>query len=268
MRMWGVDPALLCGPHLSGEHKELHMMRGSLRLGHSMQGYFDKQQIDVSLINSRHDAIVREFKRRGWNHQSPLPTLKVTGGSIDAAANLKELYKRCPDCRARIERHKYKGGNIMAKKQAASKKKKQAGSKKVAKKKVAKKKAAKKKAAKKPAAKTQPTRNSRADRVDAKIKTALKKAGATPELKMGGLYGELPNGVKLWVGQPPLLKNHKLHSSKAITCEAGRVGKTKTTATFWKTLPHTAIGTVAEIVQHINALAAGKKPAKRRAAKK
>ncbi len=103
-RMWGIDPALLCRQHLLGEHNELHKLVGSIRAGHSIEGYVERGQVDTARIERRHESLVAEMEQRGYNHASPISyedTLKQ--GTIDEEANLRELSDRCPRCRARIE---------------------------------------------------------------------------------------------------------------------------------------------------------------------
>lgn len=104
MRMWGVNPALLCDKHLLGEHVEMHMFVGALKKGISTRGYEETGLVALPKIRARHDALAREMKRRGMNHRSPLPRIasRRRGGWIDEAANLRELKRRCPECRKRI----------------------------------------------------------------------------------------------------------------------------------------------------------------------
>ena len=107
MRMWMVDPRLMCRKHLLGEHVELHMLIGSIRKGISLQGFFDNKLIETHNVQRRHEQLVREMKRRGFNHSSPL--IKVPrrrGGRIDRQANLIELARRCKHCQALQEKAK------------------------------------------------------------------------------------------------------------------------------------------------------------------
>lgn len=103
MRMWMVDPELLCRKHLMGEHVETHMFLGTINKGVSLQGYVDNKLVSTPHLKSRHDELADEMIRRGYNHNSPLEytdTLNLV--SVDVAANIEELKRRCPDCRARI----------------------------------------------------------------------------------------------------------------------------------------------------------------------
>ena len=101
MRMWMVDPKILCRKHLLGEHVELHMLVGSIKRNRSIDGFVRDGLISTQHISSRHTALVQEMKARGYNHQSPLvyrDTLKR--GSVNVGASVDELRRRCAACKA------------------------------------------------------------------------------------------------------------------------------------------------------------------------
>jgi len=104
MRMWMVPPEMLCRQHLLGEHNELHMLVGSINRNISVAGYIDGGLAEIHNIVSRHDALVVEMTKRGYNHKSPLPTFaSYTAGIIVVGMNIKELCRRCTRCKERIE---------------------------------------------------------------------------------------------------------------------------------------------------------------------
>lgn len=107
VRMWGVNPELLCAKHLLGEHVEMHMFAGSIRKGISTKGYEQTGLVILSKIRSRHDALAKEMKRRGMNHRSPMDRIVdgSKGGWLDEKKNLKELKRRCVECGKLIRRH-------------------------------------------------------------------------------------------------------------------------------------------------------------------
>ena len=112
MRQWNVDPKLLCRRHLLGEHVESHMLLGCLKKGISLKGYVEKGLVEVHNIRKRHDLLAAEMKARGYKHESPLDMVKVCkAGAVDSERSLKELCKRCPECRKRIKEN----GILMAK---------------------------------------------------------------------------------------------------------------------------------------------------------
>ncbi|QLD91213.1 hypothetical protein HWV07_08505 [Natronomonas salina] len=106
--MWGIDPTLLCDQHLLGEHTEMHQEAGTIE-NHPhgtaiVEGHAERQQVDTSLIQRRHDELAAELRRRGMNHDSPLDYEDdLDLGSIDTAANRDDLMERCDECRRRIE---------------------------------------------------------------------------------------------------------------------------------------------------------------------
>jgi hypothetical protein len=106
MRMWGVIAEVLCRKHLLGEHVEMHMFVGTINKGKSIDGYVRDGLLDTDRIEERHFLLAHEMFRRGMKHTSPLPAITVkleARRSVDEKANLRELCRRCVDCRERIE---------------------------------------------------------------------------------------------------------------------------------------------------------------------
>ncbi len=107
MRMWLVDPAILCKSHLLGEHRELHALVGIIRSGKSLEGYVRNGLIETDYIQRRHEELVAEMEKRGYNHKSPLDysdrddNLRL--GRVNDVKNVRELWLRCNECRERIE---------------------------------------------------------------------------------------------------------------------------------------------------------------------
>ena len=113
MRMWKVDPKVLCVHHLLGEHKELHMLVGTLNKGiiDIVNSKFVTQGlIEIHNIKNRHDEIVTELLNRGYpsglNHKTPINNgdfKSIVAGNINIEENLKELSRRCKNCKERIK---------------------------------------------------------------------------------------------------------------------------------------------------------------------
>lgn len=102
-----VQPDLLCRKHLMGEHVELHMLVGSLNKGRSVKGFIRDGLIEVQSVKDRHEQLVVEMTRRGYNHKSPLPDFNsFIAGSVNISDNIEELKKRCTDCKDRIKNEK------------------------------------------------------------------------------------------------------------------------------------------------------------------
>ena len=103
MRMWMIDPTMLCMKHLLGEHVELHMFVGTINKNKKLNGYRKNGLVEVHNIKSRHTELVSEMKSRGMNHNSPLQKFKVFNfGFVDIDNSYNELLKRCTHCKTRI----------------------------------------------------------------------------------------------------------------------------------------------------------------------
>ena len=102
MRMWDLPETIQCRKHLLGEHVEMHMFAGTIKKGISIQGYLKKGLVNPSKIKKRHDLLAKEMRSRGYQHNSPLISPKISLiKEIDKNYNLKDLIKRCPECRNR-----------------------------------------------------------------------------------------------------------------------------------------------------------------------
>lgn len=107
MRMWMVNPELLCRRHLLGEHVELHMFVGTIQKNISIEGYLANGLLEVHNIRKRHEELVKEMESRGMNHKSPLPPFhEFHAGEVDVQRSLAELYERCRFCAALQDNHK------------------------------------------------------------------------------------------------------------------------------------------------------------------
>ena len=113
IRMWMLDPALLCRKHLLGEHGEIHKHIPSFRKGYNVDGRFKPvAQIQLNAIESRHDDLAAEIQKRGYNHNSPLlniPNLSLTYPQyydkvVDIEISKKDLIERCLECRNNLEK--------------------------------------------------------------------------------------------------------------------------------------------------------------------
>ena len=103
VRMWMIDPRLLCRQHLLGEHGEIHKHRHNFVKRHSMRGRIG--QIEPLRMKQRHDELASEMLRRGMDHRSPYdqPFLSYLSDEERLSrVNIKEskrvLRKRCKEC--------------------------------------------------------------------------------------------------------------------------------------------------------------------------
>lgn len=108
MRIWDVSPSCLCRQHLLGEHRELHALWSILTEGKT--GYLRhpetrRWQGKLAALYQRHELLVEEMGRRGYQHHSPLDATRATGlweqtDFVDLpAAQLELLRAKGCDCR-------------------------------------------------------------------------------------------------------------------------------------------------------------------------
>ncbi|HUU46763.1 MAG TPA: pyrimidine dimer DNA glycosylase/endonuclease V [Acidobacteriota bacterium] len=108
MRIWDLEPALLCRQHLLGEHRELHAVWSILTNG--KRGYRRHPEVirwqgALRGLSGRHDRLVAEMERRGYRHLSPLDRDLARGarrprGYVDEPDRQRELLKgKGCDCR-------------------------------------------------------------------------------------------------------------------------------------------------------------------------
>jgi len=114
MRMWMINPKLLCDKHLLGEHGEIHKFIPTFKKRYSVDGRFSPiVQIQFQGFRERHDALAVEMVKRGMNHKSPLfelPDFKSIypqhyNKFVRASQSYKDLSLRCEQCKERIENH-------------------------------------------------------------------------------------------------------------------------------------------------------------------
>ncbi len=110
MRMWGINPKLLCRQHLLGEHNEIHKHRHNFVKHHSIaKRIAPVVQIEPENMKTRHDALVEEMLARGYNHNSPYeqPDLSYLKPEerfvkINLSTSVTDLKSRCTECAGRI----------------------------------------------------------------------------------------------------------------------------------------------------------------------
>ena len=85
MRIWDIPPDKLCRNHLLGEHSELHALWSILTKG--KKGFAHHPETlrwsgKLKALYLRHEKIVQEMKKRGFNHNSPLNSDFAIGKSV------------------------------------------------------------------------------------------------------------------------------------------------------------------------------------------
>ena len=113
MRVWDIHPQHLCRKHLLAEHRELHGLWNILTKHGGKGGYSHHPETlrwvgKQKALYLRHEKLITEFKRRGYQHHSPLDEKLATGeGNQKAFINtIKEqrgiLKKKPCDCRLHL----------------------------------------------------------------------------------------------------------------------------------------------------------------------
>jgi hypothetical protein len=83
VRIWDIPPEKLCRNHLLGEHSELHGIWSILTQGRQ-GGYARHPEVmrwkgKLRALYLKHEEIVEEMQRRGYQHNSPLDPELATG---------------------------------------------------------------------------------------------------------------------------------------------------------------------------------------------
>jgi len=111
MRMWLIDPKILCQKHLCGEHVEMHMFLGTLKKKIKVSGYINNNLFEPKVLKSRHDELANEMILRGYKHKTPLDITieqiqylpnNEKEAKINKVESFKELIKRCDICNSRF----------------------------------------------------------------------------------------------------------------------------------------------------------------------
>lgn len=113
MRMWMVDPKVLCNKHLLGEHGEIHKHRHNFVKQHRITKRISPVvQIEPRNMQSRHDELANEMICRGMNHQSSFvqPDISYLSenerqANVDIKHSLVDLSSRCPECAKNIKNY-------------------------------------------------------------------------------------------------------------------------------------------------------------------
>jgi len=108
MRMWMIDPILMCDAHLNEEHSYIHQLQWHIRKGHTLDvllaGHVEPQN-----AKTRHDLLASEMVRRGHNHRSPVSASQLQVPSefhkvVDRKQSHTDLMVDCSKCKQRMKR--------------------------------------------------------------------------------------------------------------------------------------------------------------------
>lgn len=85
MRIWDISPDMLCRNHLLGEHRELHALWSIIinnKKAYSNHPETLRWKGKLKALYLRHEKLVEEMSRRGYNHRSPLDASFATGKDV------------------------------------------------------------------------------------------------------------------------------------------------------------------------------------------
>lgn len=85
MRVWDIAPKHLCREHMLGEHREVHAIWTVLienKKGYSQHPETLRWRGKLKALFLRHEKLVKEMARRGYNHNSPLDKKFAKGKAI------------------------------------------------------------------------------------------------------------------------------------------------------------------------------------------
>ena len=85
MRIWDLEPSVLCAQHLLGEHRELHAIWSVLtgdKAGYRHHPETLRWEGRLAALYARHTALVDEMRVRGYAHSSPLDPGLATGLAV------------------------------------------------------------------------------------------------------------------------------------------------------------------------------------------
>jgi hypothetical protein len=106
MRVWDIHPKHLCRKHLLAEHRELHGLWNILTKHKGKGGYSHHPETlrwvgKQKALYNRHEALVKEFSARGYNHHTPLDKRLAIGSAsqrifINTVGEQKVILKQKP----------------------------------------------------------------------------------------------------------------------------------------------------------------------------
>ena len=87
MRVWDIHPKHLCRKHLLAEHRELHGLWNILTKHQGRGGYSRHPETlrwvgKTRALYNRHEELVEEFFRRGYQHHTPLDKKLAKGKKV------------------------------------------------------------------------------------------------------------------------------------------------------------------------------------------
>ncbi|MEM2915979.1 MAG: pyrimidine dimer DNA glycosylase/endonuclease V [Candidatus Woesearchaeota archaeon] len=124
VRVWLVPPECLDDQRLLGEHLEIHIIIGAIAKRHQGKkgGWVNhpetiRYENRVKALIKRHQKLIEEMKKRGWNagkiHKTPLPTKGIPKSAFkDFKPTKQMILKDISDLKKRWKKEGKKGGRV------------------------------------------------------------------------------------------------------------------------------------------------------------
>ena len=111
MRMWMLNPKIMCHNHLAGEWRELFTIVDHLQRKRKVDKYITNNCLELQSIQERYVELKKEKKRRKHKKFKQLPLdydisylpQEHQEYKVDTEASLKDLLSRCEKCKRRYE---------------------------------------------------------------------------------------------------------------------------------------------------------------------
>lgn len=111
MRMWNVDPSIMCRKHLIGEWHEIFMIISNFKNKRKMDGFIKNNLLEPLSIPKRYEELKQEMLNRNYKPMKKLDfnecMLDYLGelkfSKIDSTKSLEDLCERCPECKNNLK---------------------------------------------------------------------------------------------------------------------------------------------------------------------
>ena len=109
MRMWMVNPKIMCKQHLIGEYRELFTFMGAVREKKSISGYIKNNLLEPLSVKNRYEVLKSEMINRNYKPKKEFIvqdmnyiSKKELNNKVNVHKSLNDLLNRCPECKKRF----------------------------------------------------------------------------------------------------------------------------------------------------------------------
>jgi len=111
MKMYLVNPEVMCSQHLEEEHRSIHVIGDMIKNNFDVEEFVDNKLFDLGQLKKRHDELEKEMEIRGCWNNNPLDIIVPKDhkyynvivnqrpmNNVDTYQNRKELLRHCSRC--------------------------------------------------------------------------------------------------------------------------------------------------------------------------